>query len=581
MVTTRNSLWIGVAAVLLWLSADRAPSQEPPVAAIAGARQEATTERARGDRRDGDAEKGRPEDRKLAAIQRHATPPKPPNPNELKVKPDKHGKLRFSFEGQPWEAILEWLADCAGMSLDWQDLPGDYLNLSTPPGRSYTVREARDLINRYLLARGYTILTQGNVLSVVNVAKLNPVMVPRVDREQLEELVKQEPNAFVKVSIPLGWVSAETAVEELKPMLSPSGKLTALKESNRLESMDAAVNLYDILQMLETEQSEQSQEGLVRKFVLNHGKAAEVCDQLKELMGLEAKPGRSGVSPERLATMMARAGRVIVVGRQEAQTQPPAGQPGGAAAAAKPKVDVSFAVNPRENSIVAVAPPEKMMIVAQAIKALDTPAKEGASSLATVQRWNVYRLASIEPEPVIQTLQDLGSLDPRTRLQADRKNHAIVAFASLADHVTIRSLVERLDGNGRTFYVIPLKRLDAEYVADTIESTMTNLRNEKLHVEPDVDRNRIVVWADSRELEEVRGLLEKFGENTTTDESSTFRVLELPAGKDRADVLEWIRRKWPSVGPNPLVFPSAAPPKTEPAPAAPKTDPPRARPPSG
>ena len=110
---------------------------------------------------------------------------------------------------------------------------------------------------------------------------------------------------------------------------------------------------------------------------------------------------------------------------------------------------------------------------------------------------------------------------------------------------------------------------------------MTNLRNEKLHVEPDVDRNRIVVWADSRELEEVRGLLEKLGENTTTDESSTFRVLELPAGKDRADVLEWICRKWPSVGPNPLVFPSAAPPKTEPAPAAPKTDPPRAVPPSG
>ena len=101
MVTTRNSLWIGVAAVLLWLSADRAPSQEPPVAAIAGARQEATTEAPREDRRNGDAEKGRPEDRKLAAIQRHATPPKPPNPNELKVKPDKHGKLRFVSRASP------------------------------------------------------------------------------------------------------------------------------------------------------------------------------------------------------------------------------------------------------------------------------------------------------------------------------------------------------------------------------------------------------------------------------------------------------------------------------------------------
>ena len=128
------------------------------------------------------AEKGKPEEKKPPAIQRPTTPPKPPDPNELKVKPDKLGKWTFNFKNQPWQGILEWLADNSGMSLDWQEVPGDYLNLTTPPGRSYTVRETRDLINRHLLARGYTLLSQGSILSVVGVSKLNPAMVPRVDR---------------------------------------------------------------------------------------------------------------------------------------------------------------------------------------------------------------------------------------------------------------------------------------------------------------------------------------------------------------------------------------------------------------
>ncbi len=61
--------------------------------------------------------------------------------------------------------MLEWLADISGMSLDWQELPGDYLNLTTQ--RSYTVAEVRDLINRHLLARGFTLLAPGRVLTVV------------------------------------------------------------------------------------------------------------------------------------------------------------------------------------------------------------------------------------------------------------------------------------------------------------------------------------------------------------------------------------------------------------------------------
>ena len=126
-------------------------------------------------------------------IERPSDPPQPPDPEQLKIRPDASGKVRFNFQGQPWPDVLQWLAEVSGMSLDWQQIPGDYLNLTTQ--RSYDVDEARDLINRHLLARGYTLLRHGEVLSVVKLEKLNPGMVPRVDAEALDERDKHE---FVK-----------------------------------------------------------------------------------------------------------------------------------------------------------------------------------------------------------------------------------------------------------------------------------------------------------------------------------------------------------------------------------------------
>ena len=45
--------------------------------------------------------------------------------------------------------------------------------------------------------------------------------------------------------------------------------------------------------------------------------------------------------------------------------QPQPGQPGGPGGLPKPKAEVNLAINQRENSIIAVAPPDKMMIIVQ------------------------------------------------------------------------------------------------------------------------------------------------------------------------------------------------------------------------
>ncbi len=111
-------------------------------------------------------------------VKRPEKPATPPNPEEFQVRPDKDGVVRFQFRGQSWPDVLEWFGDISGMSVDWQELPADYLNIATQ--RGYKVEEIRDLLNRHLLARGYTMLQQDEFLIVVKCDQLSAGLVPQV-----------------------------------------------------------------------------------------------------------------------------------------------------------------------------------------------------------------------------------------------------------------------------------------------------------------------------------------------------------------------------------------------------------------
>jgi type II secretory pathway component GspD/PulD (secretin) len=324
--------------------------------------------------------------------------------------------------------------------------------------REYTVPEARDLINRHLLARGYTLLQHGEVLSVVKIEKLNPGLVPRVEPE---DLAKRLPHDYVKVSFPLDWLISERAVEELKPMLSPNAKLTPLKNTNRLEAIDAAINLREVYALLKREESDEPQQRLIKEFKLVHTRASDVIDQLKSLLGIESKPAAAPMSPQQMEMM-----------QQQQQMMMQQMQARGGQGAGPPKKDEDVHLVAHKNSILAHAPPDKMQIIEQAIKAIDVESDQTQSLLSNINRMQVYRLHGVDPATLIKTLMDVGQLEPSTQLEADTKNKAIIAYGSLGDHLTIRQVIQRLDGSERKFEVVQLRRLEADYVAGTIEFMM-------------------------------------------------------------------------------------------------------------
>jgi hypothetical protein len=518
------------------------------------------------------------------AIRRPAASATSPKLDEFKVRPNAAGKVRLQFNGQPWQPVLEWLAAISGMSLDWQELPGDSLNLSTQ--RSYSVPEARDLINRLLLDRGYTLLCHGEVMTVAEIKRIDPSLVPRIDPADLKNC---RPHEFVKVSFPLGTILAETAADDLKPMLSSNGRLTALGELNRLEAMDAVTNLRDIEAVLK-EESEENQPRAFHEFKLKHARASEVHQVLVTLLGVESQApampgGQPGGMQQEQMMMMARG---MEMHGQPGQAMPNNGAPSNP----KPKTAVTMAVNERQNSIFVQARPDKMAIIAQVVEAIDIPVSRDGSLLVNLNRMQVYRLAGIDPEPVVKTLMEIGNLDPATRLEVDKKNNAIVAYASLIDHVTIRAVVDKLAGSERKFEVIRLRRLEADYVAGTIEFMMGSApkkeksrpnryfgmyespgdaeKSKEFRVDADVEHNRLLLWANPVELAEIEALLVKLGEIPAAGSvSANRRVIDGGDAKETLELVERIRRTWPLIAPNALTTPATPPPEENKEPARP------------
>jgi len=137
-------------------------------------------------------------------------------------------------------------------------------------------------------------------------------------------------------------------------------------------------------------------------------------------------------------------------------------------------------------------------------------------------------------------------------------------------------MIDRLDGTGRELEVIWLRRLPADAVAATLMNLLvgkpekddssnrrsfyyypsrSSSRDKKtetgFRADADIERNRLLLWANETEMAEVRKFLEKLGEIPgRSGNPHTVRFLEPRDDQDVLRTLEQLRRMWK--GPNEL-----------------------------
>ncbi len=243
-------------------------------------------------KKEGEGEKKKEEP---TTVKRPEKPPRVPDPRELKVKLDEKGRVPpFNFIGQPWPDVMQWLANVSKCSLDWQELPNDYLNLTTQ--HSYTVDEVRDLINRHLNARGYISIQSGEVLSVFKLDKIDPSQVRRATEDQLYDL---KPYDFVKVSFELpASMEVDKAKDDVKQVLSPTAKVLPLVASRRLLIMDSVANLRGVSELFNSERMVQDGRIVPKEFVLKHARPQQVIEILYVILGVDPKAKPAQTDPQ-------------------------------------------------------------------------------------------------------------------------------------------------------------------------------------------------------------------------------------------------------------------------------------------
>lgn len=526
---------------------------------------EGAEEKKEGEKKEGEGAAG-------GTLSRPTKPPKPADPKELEARPDENNRIEFSFNGQPWPDVLQWLAGVSGYSLDWQELPSDYLNLSTQ--HSYTLAEARDLINSRLRDRGYTMLLSGDVLSVVKIAKVDPSLVPRVTEEELYDL---QPFDMVKLSFELP-ANADVAAmsEDIKKVLSEHAKVVPLPATRRVLVIDAVANLRLVSALLNEERLVAEGKIVPAEIVLKHRRAEKVIDILYVILGLDpaTQPSQMDlqIQQQKLALIQQMAGQGKDVSKMLKDDAPP----------------VYIAFNAQRNSLLVNAPPEQLKIIERSVSLLDVPTAGetpvGVTVDAAERIPKSYKLESIDPKSLLSTLEEIGDLTPMAELRADSRAKILFCRCTAADHAKIEKMIEQLDGQNLETVVFQLRKHPADAVAGTLRDLFAPKKEQKqddsysygyyspweweymnrdkqeervsdLRVDADVENNRLFVRGSEDDLAQVRDFLTKIGESSDSQpRAERVRVLESLDPETTIRVLERLRSTWPAVGNNPLII---------------------------
>jgi type II secretory pathway component GspD/PulD (secretin) len=354
---------------------------------------------------------------------------------------------------------------------------------------------------------------------------------------------------------------AEEAATELKPLISSYGQLFPMASSNRLEAMDAVVNLREIQKLLTRAESDESRRERVAEFQLKHRKADEVAVKLRQLLGLppeHSAPTQDVQTQRDIEQLKFQAEAVKALGANAPQVL-------------KEKTpNVRLVVNTDENSILVNGRPDKIEIARQAIEAMDKPEPPRESAWETFSRVKVYPLSGVDSSTITQLMQVIqrsGNVDKETRITHDPNYNRLIVYGLPEDQVTIAGIIETFRTEERRAEVLPLLHLDAEYATKAVKLVLKNperplaapgsASDGRFQIEPDQKNKRLFLWATPKESKEVREFLAGLGEILADTPVATPQLHVVPLRGAKASVVaERLKSVWKDISDAPLVIES-------------------------
>lgn len=447
-------------------------------------------------------------------------------------------ELSFNFRYAPWTDVLTLFAEAAGLTLDLNAVPPGTFNYRD--NRKYSPTEALDVLNGYLLQKGFVLVRRDQFLVVVNIDNgIPPNLVPTVP---LDELPSRGRNELMTVLIPLEGMSAEDAATEARELLGPQGKVVALSKANKLVVTDIGSNLQRIHGLI-TGFDVEDGDKIFRRFELEHISVLDADAVVRDLFGLGARGVENVSGSSRGYDSRSRYGSSS---SRDPRYSPPA--------PADPNATVTLAIDERTNSLLVTASPANIKIVEEAIKAVDLPPLDGMTSRSSREPYlEVYQLETADAMEVTKTL---NVMYPGTILNEDGRTRRIHIKATQDQHQEIAATIRQLDGAGagaNQMAVIPLGKMDAYTATTSIQSLFYADGEGAPVVQPHPSDNALIVRGTNEQVTQIKLLVTQLepGEGGGYGGTGNLRTIPL-GGRDPEEFLRALEKVWNVRGRNPI-----------------------------
>ncbi len=430
----------------------------------------------------------------------------------------KNVQLSFNFRYAPWTDVLRLFARESGLSLDLLDVPPG--TFSYYDQKMYSPKDALDVINGYLLPKGFVLVHRDDFLVCLNIDDpIPPNLIPNVTPEELADRGKNE---LLTVVFPLEGVDAGQIAAEVNEVKGPQGKVVALTSSNSVLVTDIGSNLRRIDTMLKDITGRPGPDDLSFKpYIIKNISAADAEALLRSVLGIG-----SGVA------------NVSEYASRQSRSNPSSSSGSG----------ITIATDERTNKLLISATVKMHQLVEQALETIDVEGEPSMFSSAGNKPFlRVYTVTSANSMEVTKTI---SALMPGVVINEDARNGKIHILASNDKHQQVATLISEMDGAGSSsqqMTVIPLSTMDPLIAATTVRAMFLKDGELAPTVEPDVYGRQLMVRGDTAQVLQVRTLLEQLGEDGTgqRDRSSESRLRTFPlSGRDPEEILPLIQRMW-------------------------------------
>lgn len=434
-------------------------------------------------------------------------------------------RIRFNFRFQKWADVLTWLAGEAGLSLVMEEAPEGTFNYSDR--REYAPDEAIDLLNGWLLIKGFTLVRRDQLLMCISLKDGIPDgTVPRVT---LEDLPNRGRSEFVSVLIPLEARDPETVMSEIDPLVSAWGEAKPLAATKQVLVTDAADIVRTIERVVEqipppktdpkpTPQPAPKPE--LKVYPVQHANPEKAGEVIKELVAgslvVDAEAGQISINaiPAEQAKVQAiidqleanqGQGKKAVLKSYSVRTSSP-DQLVESVGLAVPAASLRY--DSTTGRLVAFGSPEDQQQVTAALLELETQAT------ATEDQLNVHRLQQVDPT-VAQQL--ISSVLPDVRVTIDQRTDTLIAVGRLADLRAVKTLLDQLQPKADEQFEPVLQAYPVRSELVDVANAMITSVVPDAAVTPDPGNQRLLVVAQPKDQTRIADTLIRLKEDVASD----------------------------------------------------------------